>query len=43
MSALKIAEKCADNAFISRGFSNWKDAFVSFKKHEETNFHKDLL
>ena len=41
MNALKsnrIAEKCADSAFISRGFSNW-----SFRKHEVTNCHKEAV
>lgn len=32
----KIVEKCADAAFISRGFSNWKDALVSLKNHAVT-------
>ena len=28
-------------AFISKGFNNWKDANVKFKKHESSNCHKD--
>ena len=30
-------------AFISKGFNNWKDASVKFKKHELSNCHKDFV
>ena len=32
-----------DGAFISTGFSNWKDAIISFRKHECSNCHKEAL
>ena len=35
MSASKI-----DGAFISNGFVNWKDATVSFRKHESSECHR---
>lgn len=38
-----LKEKCTDNAFISRGFSNWKDALASFRKHEESKCHKEAV
>ena len=45
MQALKekkiMASKCGDEAFTSRGFSNWKDAKVAFTKHEQTKCHKE--
>ncbi len=37
----KMSEKRADNAFITRGYHNWKDAVVAFKKHEESVCHKE--
>ena len=39
----KLAAKCTDQAFISTGFHNWKDATVSFNKHEKTGCHKDAI
>ena len=38
-----MASKCGDEAFTSRGFSNWKDAKVSFTKHEQTKCHKEAV
>ena len=32
-----------DMAFISNGFSNWKDATVKFKAHESSNSHKEAV
>lgn len=29
-----------DGAFVSTGFSNWKDATVSFRKHESSECHR---
>ena len=38
----RIPEKsCADKAFISRGYHNWKDAVMAFRKHEESKCHKE--
>lgn len=39
----KLSSKCADQAFTSRGFSNWKDAKVAFKNHEQTSCHKEAV
>ena len=32
-----------DTAFISRGFSNWKDASVKFAIHKKSNCHKEAV
>ena len=32
-----------DRAFISRGFSNWKDASVKFANHEKSNCHQEAV
>ena len=32
-----------DTAFISRGFSNWKDASVKYAIHEKSNCHKEAV
>ena len=32
-----------DGAFASRGFSNWKDATISFRKHDCSNCHKEAI
>ena len=29
-----------DGAFVSTGFNNWKDATVSFRKHESSECHR---
>ena len=39
MQAIKqkrMSGKHADQAFITRGYHNWKDAVVALKKHEES-------
>ena len=38
-----MASKCVDEAFTSRGFSNWKDAKVFFTKHEQISCHKEAV
>lgn len=43
INSLQVPEKCADSAFISRGFSNWKDAMTSFRKHSESKCHKEAV
>lgn len=35
----KAAQR-VEEAFISRGFKNWKNATVAFKKHELSDHHK---
>ena len=32
-----------DPAFISTGFTNWKDASVKFRCHDTSNFHKEVV
>lgn len=32
-----------DSAFLSRGFSNWKDASKCFSSHEKTSTHKTAV
>jgi len=32
---------CADNAFTSRGFRNWKHVHEKFKSHVVTSHHKE--
>ena len=32
-----------EESFITRGFSNWKDAKVAFVKHENSNYHKEAV
>ena len=32
-----------DTAFISRGFSNWKNASVKFANHEKNNCHQEAV
>ena len=32
---------CADNAFTTRGFRNWKHAHEKFKSHAVTSHHKE--
>ena len=34
---------CLEQAFISAGFSNWKDATAEFSKHEVSRCHKDSM
>ena len=34
---------CLEQAFISTGFSNWKDATAKFSKHEASRCHKDSV
>ena len=43
MQALKQQKVTAGNndaAFVSKGFSNWKDATMSFRKHDSSGCHK---
>ena len=35
----KLNNHTLDKAFIINGFSNWKDASVSFKKHDSSKCH----
>ncbi len=32
-----------DAAFITKGFSNWKDGTIAFKKHEASSCHRQAL
>ena len=37
------ATHCLEQAFISKGFCNWKDATSKFAKHEKSQCHKDAV
>ena len=39
----KMTAKRADPAFVQKGFSYWKDATTSFKKHESSECHKEAV
>ena len=39
----KLSCKNLDPAFISTGFTNWKDASVKFRSHDTSNFHKEVV
>lgn len=39
----KLKAKSKDLAFLQRGFSNWKDATDSFRRHEQSKCHKDAV
>ena len=39
----KLTRGTIDPSFISRGFSNWKDASVKLKAHECSNCHKEAV
>lgn len=39
----KLTSGTIDPSFISRGFSNWKDATVKLKAHECSNCHKEAV
>ena len=39
----KIHSAKQDVAFISRGFTNWKNATTAFKKHEDSKCHKEMI
>ena len=39
----KLRTKYKDLAFISRGFTNWKDGPVGFTKHEGSDCHKEAV
>ena len=39
----KMTAGNSDAAFVSKGFSNWKDATMSFLKHESSRCHKQAV
>ena len=39
----KIHSAKQDDAFISCGFTNWKNATTAFKKHEDSKCHKEMI
>ena len=39
----KLRSLCADPAFISRGYQNWKDATAAFRTHETSACHKESV
>ena len=40
-SEAKLRCRSLEPALITRGFNNWKDATMLFRKHEESGCHKD--
>ena len=39
----KLRCRSLEPSFVTRGFSNWKDATMLFRKHEESGCHKDAM
>lgn len=39
----KISSGYAETSFISKGYTNWKDAIKNFSNHEQCNSHKEAL
>lgn len=39
----KLMANCKDSAFLSKGFSNWKDATEGFRRHERSKCHADAV
>ena len=39
----QVIHKRGDTAFVRNGFSDWKDATVSFRKHEASAVHTDAV
>lgn len=39
----KLSGKSSDAAFVSTGFTNWKDACVKFRTHDSSNSHKEAV
>ena len=39
----KLKCRALEPSFVTRGFSNWKDATMLFRKHEESGCHKDAM
>lgn len=39
----KIKWNKGESTFVGRGYSNWKDAIMAFKKHEGSDCHRSAL
>eukprot|EP00105_Crassostrea_gigas_P017526 XP_011435339.1 PREDICTED: zinc finger MYM-type protein 1-like [Crassostrea gigas] len=39
----KISNSKLDGSFLSTGFSNWKDATSKFRKHQDSDCHKEAV
>ena len=39
----KLMANCKDVAFVSKGFTNWKDATEGFRRHEKSKCHADAV
>ena len=39
----KLKCRALEPSFVTRGFSNWKDATMLFRKHKESGCHKDAM
>ena len=40
---MKLSDNAKDSAFLSEGFSNWKDATVGFANHKKSATHKRAM
>ncbi|XP_065195791.1 zinc finger MYM-type protein 1-like [Sycon ciliatum] len=38
-----LIASCADGAFLTKGFQNWKDATTSFRRHESSECHREAV
>ena len=43
LSRNKVKWSKGESAFVSRGYSNWKDAIMVYKKHEGSDCHKSSI
>ena len=41
--ASKLKTRCSEQAFISRGFQNWKDTTRLFCRHEKSACHSEAV
>ena len=39
----KVRSNLGDAAFLTKGYCNWKDATIAFRKHESSAFHKEAV
>ena len=38
-----LSSSCVEQSFISKGYTNWKNATVNFRCHESSHGHKDAV
>ena len=39
----KVKWNKGESTFVSKGYSNWKDAVMAFKRHEGSDCHKSAM